>query len=49
MKSTIEHIQEGKWTNNRFFVLLFALIILLVGYPYTPDNQLGAFLGGMRT
>jgi hypothetical protein len=49
MKSTFEHTQEGRWTSNRFLFLLFALIILLVGYPYMPDNQLGAFLGGMMS
>ncbi len=26
-----------------------ALIILLLSYPYMPDNQLGAFLGGMMS
>ncbi len=35
--------------SHRFLVLLFALILLLVAYPYTPDNQLGAFLGGMMS
>lgn len=49
MKRNIEPLQEGKWTSNRFLLLLIALIILLVGYPYTPDNQLGAFLGGMMS
>jgi len=49
MKSTIVNTQEGKWTGHRFLVLLFALILLLVAYPYTPDNQLGAFLGGMMS
>ena len=49
MKNTIEHNQKGKWISHRFLVLLFALILLLVAYPYTPDNQLGAFLGGMMS
>ncbi|MFC2167155.1 potassium channel family protein [Acidobacteriota bacterium] len=34
---------------NRFLFLLIALVILLVGYPYMPDNQFGAFLGGMTS
>lgn len=49
MKSTFDHTQESKWTSSRFLFLLFALIILLLGYPYMPDNQLGAFLGGMMS
>ncbi len=49
MKSTFEHTQEGKWTSSRFLFLLFALIILLLGCSYMPNNQLGAFLGGMMS
>ena len=49
MKNTSEYIQERRLTSNRFLFLLIALIILLVGYPYMPDNQLGAFLGGMTS
>ena len=32
---------------NRFVFLLVALVLLLVGYPYFPYNQFGAFLGGL--
>lgn len=42
-------IHGGKWTSNRFVLLLFALLILLFGYPYLQDNQLGAFLGGLMS
>ncbi len=45
MKNTFEHTQEGRWISNRFLLLLIALIILLLVYPYMPDNQLGAFFG----
>ncbi len=49
MISALNHVQGSRWTSNRFLFLLFALIILLLGYPYMPDNQLGAFLGGMMS
>jgi len=49
MKNTFEPTHEGKWTSSRFLLLLLALIILLLGYPYMPDNLLGAFLGGMMS
>ncbi len=49
MTSTINHVKGNRSTSNRFLLLLFALIILLLGYPYMPDNQLGAFLGGMMS
>lgn len=36
-----------KVSSNRFLLLLIALMILLVGYPYFQDTTLGSFLGGL--
>lgn len=43
-----EHQANGKRNAAHCFVfLLVALAVLLIGYPYFQDNQLGAFLGGL--
>lgn len=49
MKNTNIPVQDEKWISNRFLLLLIALVLLLVGYPFMPDNQFGAFLGGMMS
>jgi len=37
---------DNTCSENRYVPLLIALSVLLVGYPYLPDNEFGAFLGG---
>ncbi len=34
---------------GRFWLLLIALVVLLIGYPYFDDTRTGAFLGGVTS
>ena len=49
MTSRNNQAMGGRSSGNRFVLLLLVLIVLLIAYPYFPDNQLGAFLGALMS